>query len=55
MQEHLIELYVGETLQIGGYRVTLLRVDGDQLSVEVDGDGGNEWSLSEVVESLETC
>ncbi|WP_437229167.1 hypothetical protein SH661x_001290 [Planctomicrobium sp. SH661] len=44
MQEHLIELCVGETLQVGRYRVTLLQVNGDELSIEVDGDDENFWS-----------
>ena len=53
MQEHLIELCVGETLQVGRYRVTLLQVNGDELSIEVDGDG--ECGLEEMAEALESC
>jgi len=53
VQEHLIELCVGETLQVGRYRVTLLQVDGDELSIEVDGDG--EYDLNELAEALALC
>lgn len=44
MQEHLIELSVGDTIQVGEYRVTVLQINGDELSIEVDGDGGYGWS-----------
>ena len=53
VQEHLIELCVGETLQVGCYRVTLLQVNGDELSIEVDGDG--EFDLEEIAEALQVC
>lgn len=53
MQEHLIELCVGETLQVGRYRVTLLQVQGDELSIEVDGDG--DCDLNELSEILALC
>ncbi|MCA8998655.1 MAG: hypothetical protein KDA80_16770 [Planctomycetaceae bacterium] len=39
MQELLIELSVGETIQIGAFSVTVLEVDGDDLVVEIESDG----------------
>jgi len=53
VQEHLIELCVGETIQVGQYRVTLLQVDGDELNIEVDGDDGAGWTG--IPEVLEAC
>jgi len=53
VQEHLIELCVGETIQVGQYRVTLLQVDGDELNIEVDGGDGADWA--EISEALEVC
>ena len=57
MQEHLIELSVGETFQVGEYIVTLLDVDGDQLAFEIIEDGqtgGADFCCEEdvVVETL---
>ena len=45
VQEHLIELSVGESIQVGGYVVTLIGVHGDQLAIEIVDGGqyeGNE-------------
>lgn len=50
VQEHLIELSVGDTIQVGEYRVTVLQINGDELSIEVDGDGGYGWSDGLVTE-----
>jgi len=45
VQEHLIELRVGEILQVGRYQVTLLEVDGEELCVQVDGlDDGDAFA-----------
>ncbi len=43
VQEHLFELSIGQTLQVGLYKVTLLDVDGEDLCVQIDGldDDGN--------------
>ncbi len=41
MQEHLIELSVGETLQVGEYTVTIVSVEGDELCFEIIDDGQN--------------
>ncbi|WP_139228565.1 hypothetical protein [Planctomicrobium piriforme] len=43
MQEHLIELRVGQTLQVGQYKVTLLEIDGDELCVQIDGQDDGGW------------
>ncbi len=42
MQEHLIELSVGETLQVGEYTVRIVTVEGDELCFEIVDDGQNE-------------
>lgn len=39
MRNHLIELRVGEALQVGQYTVRLLEVDGAELHLEIEGDG----------------
>lgn len=39
MQERLIELSVGETLHVGEYTVTVVAVEGDELSFEIREDG----------------
>jgi len=46
-EQHLIELCVGETLQVGQYKVTLLDVDGEELCVQIDGwdDGSSLTGL----------
>ena len=36
MQEHEFELQVGDTLQIGDYSVTVVDIDGDEVSVRID-------------------
>ncbi|MEW4486959.1 hypothetical protein AB1L42_02700 [Thalassoglobus sp. JC818] len=46
MQEHLIELSVGETFQVGEYTVTLLDVEGDELALEIMEDGQDEGVMS---------
>lgn len=51
VQEHLIELSVGETFQVGSYLVTLLDVDGDEFCIQVD-DGGSEHADEEVIHDL---
>ena len=51
VQEHLIELSVGETFQVGSYLVTLLDVDGDEYCIQVD-DSGSDESNDEVVHDL---
>lgn len=50
VQEHLIELSVGDTIQVGEYRVTVLQINGDELSIEVDGDGDYGWNDGLVTE-----
>lgn len=47
VQEHLIEMSVGETIQVGQYSVTLLDVNGDELCVEINGDDRDDWTLEE--------
>ena len=42
VQEHLIELSVGETLQVGEYTVTVVSVEGDELCFEIVNDGQDE-------------
>lgn len=37
VQEHLFELSIGQTLQVGLYKVTLLDVDGEDLCVQIEG------------------
>src|SRR5690606_27440982 len=54
-QQHLIELCVGETLQVGQFKVTLLVIDGEELCVQIDGrddDGIDscELGLEELLE-----
>ncbi len=44
MQEHLIELRIGETLQVGQYKVTVIDVDGDELCVQIDGHDDDDFS-----------
>lgn len=56
MQEHLIEMCVGETIQVGQFSVTLLDVNGDELCIEIEGDDQDGWGLEECFadEALET-
>ncbi len=56
MQQHLIELSVGETLQVGQYTVTLLDIDGDALSIEIEGfdDHGDRAEMDSDSDVLET-
>ncbi|WP_417847540.1 hypothetical protein [Thalassoglobus sp.] len=42
MQEHLIELSVGETIHVGEYTVTIVSVEGDGLCFEILDDGQAE-------------
>lgn len=39
VQERLIELTVGETVQVGEYTVKVVAVDGDEIRFEVEEDG----------------
>lgn len=39
VQERLIELSVGETVQVGEYTVKVVAVDGDEIRFEVEEDG----------------
>jgi len=41
VQERLIELSVGETVQVGEYTVTIVAIEGDELRFEIDEDGQN--------------
>lgn len=57
MQEHLIELCVGDTIQVGQHKVRLLDIDGDQLCFEINGpdeDGIDEgaFATDDVLESV---
>ncbi|WP_437202439.1 hypothetical protein [Planctomicrobium sp. SH664] len=55
VQEHLIELSVGESIQVGEYFVRILDVNGDELCIEIDGDdqgGLGVDSLSGVLETV---
>jgi hypothetical protein len=45
VQEQLIELSIGETLQVGQYKVTLLDVEGDELCLQVISDENDGWSF----------
>lgn len=36
---------VGETVVIGRYLITLLDVDGDQLCIQVERDGEEDYDL----------
>lgn len=45
MQEHLIELSVGDTLRIGDHTVTIVGIDGDELCLELNHDGETETSI----------
>lgn len=51
MQDHLIELSVGETIQIDEYSVTVVSIEGDQLCLEILDDEQNE--SGEVLPALE--
>jgi hypothetical protein len=44
VQEHLIEMSIGETIQVGQFAVTLLDVNGGELCIEIDGGEGGDWS-----------
>lgn len=52
MQEHLIELNIGDTLQVGQYKVTLLDVDGGELCFQIDGDDDGDCGNSLLPEDL---
>jgi sRNA-binding carbon storage regulator CsrA len=36
VQEYEFELQVGDTLQVGDYTVTVVDIDGDEVSVRID-------------------
>ena len=38
MEQHLIELSLGEAVQVGQYTVTLLSIEGDEFCIEIDGE-----------------
>jgi hypothetical protein len=42
VQEHLIELSIGETLQVSQYKVTLLEINGDELCLQVVSDDDHD-------------
>lgn len=44
MTEHAIELVVGEVVAIGSWRVTVLEVDGDEVTFRIDSEEGNDTS-----------
>lgn len=54
MQEHLIELCVGETLHVGSYAVTLVEVDGGELCLKIEGYDDEEDVLAQDSEVLQT-
>ncbi len=49
MEEYVIDLSVGETIQIGEFLVRVVDTHGDEISIEIDGDGGHD------VFRLKTC
>ena len=51
MQERLIELSVGETLEVGQYSVTIVAINGDELCLEIYEDG-QEAELESIPEDL---
>ena len=55
MQEHLIELSVGDTFQVGNYTVTLLDVNGNELAIEIVDDGQNGDALNCEVQNALEC
>lgn len=38
MEEHDFELSVGDSVQVEGYTVTVIDIDGDEVSFKVDCD-----------------
>ena len=42
MQEHLIELSVGEILHVGEYTVKIVAIEGEDLCFEILDDGQND-------------
>ncbi len=42
MYERQVELSVGQTLQIGDTLMTIVEIEGDEISVRLDRDD-NEW------------
>ncbi len=52
VQEHLIELSVGDTIHIGEYTVTIVAVEGDELCFEIVDDGQNESDSIFSVENM---
>jgi hypothetical protein len=36
VQDHEFDLQVGDTLQVGDYTVTVVDIDGDEVSVRID-------------------
>ncbi len=52
VQEHLIELSIGDTLQVGQYKVTLLDVDGGELCFQIDGDDDGDCGNTLLPEDL---
>ncbi|WP_437188395.1 hypothetical protein SH668x_001840 [Planctomicrobium sp. SH668] len=50
MQEHLIEICVGETIMVGQCRITVLKTQGDELFFEIDGDGEGDSSWGSLLD-----
>ncbi len=49
MQEQEIELAVGEVVQIGRYTVTVIDIDGTEVSFRIDLPESDERELDELV------
>ena len=50
MDEFLIDLSVGETIQIGEYVVTVIDAEDGEISVEIESDEGESE-----IHTLKTC
>lgn len=40
MQNHQFDLQTGDSLRLGDYNVTLLKIDGDAVVLEIEGPDG---------------
>lgn len=46
MQEHELELSVGDVVRIGTYTVTVIDVDGPEVSFRIDSEEPNEIEIA---------
>lgn len=52
MEQQEIELSIGDTFQVGDYFVTVIDIEGDEISVKIETELGEEINIDELHVSL---